>query len=177
MVRTVWSAVKPSSSGGSAARRWIQKVSSPAEAAPATSQQFEDTKPTSAGRTSQMLGRQVVDARARLEDLHLLDTQDGVEEIGDPGAPDRRLQHVRRAVGQDGQAETASLEGLEARLHVGERGQGQVGLQQARAPVGREVEPEALGGVDETVLGEPPEVPVPPHEAPQHAVLQLLEPP
>jgi hypothetical protein len=28
------------------------------------------------------------------------------------------------------------------------------------APVGREIEPEALGSVDKTVLGEPPEVPM-----------------
>ena len=119
----------------------------------------------------------MVDARARLEDLHLLDAQDGVEQIDDAGAPGRRLQHLGLAVGQDGESEPPPLEGLEARLHVGERGQGQVGLQQARAPVGREVEAEALRGVDESVLGEPPEIPVPPHEAAQHAVLQLLEPP
>ena len=46
MARTVCAAAKPSSSAGSVARRWIQNVWSPAEAAPATSQQFEDTKPT-----------------------------------------------------------------------------------------------------------------------------------
>ena len=56
MVLTVWSAGKPSSSGGSAARRWIQKVWRPVEAAPATSQPLEDTKPSSPGRTRKCSG-------------------------------------------------------------------------------------------------------------------------
>ena len=39
-----------------AARRWIQKVWRPVEAAPATSQPLEDTKPSSPGRTRRCSG-------------------------------------------------------------------------------------------------------------------------
>jgi hypothetical protein len=44
-------ALNPSSSGGSAALRWIQNVIRPAEAAPQASHEFDDTKPSSAGLT------------------------------------------------------------------------------------------------------------------------------
>ena len=43
---TTWSAANPSSSGSSAALRWIQKVVRPAEVAPAMSQALEETKPS-----------------------------------------------------------------------------------------------------------------------------------
>ena len=48
MAWTTRSAPNPSSSGGSAALRWIQKALKPAEAAPATSQEFDDTNRSSA---------------------------------------------------------------------------------------------------------------------------------
>ena len=47
MALTTRSAANPSSSGGSPALRWIQKVIRPAEAAAATSHEFDDTKPSS----------------------------------------------------------------------------------------------------------------------------------
>ena len=45
MAATTRSAPNPSSSGGSPALRWIQKVVRPAEAAPAMSQELDDTEP------------------------------------------------------------------------------------------------------------------------------------
>src|SRR5262245_17797018 len=51
MAPTTRSAANPSRSGGSATLRWIQTARSPAEAAPATSQEFDDRNPSSAGPT------------------------------------------------------------------------------------------------------------------------------
>jgi hypothetical protein len=124
-----------------------------------------------------MLGRQVVDARARLEDLHFFDAQDTVEEIDDPGAPGRRLQHLGLAVGQDGQPQAVCLQRLQAGFHVGKGREAQVGLHEALALLGREIEREALRRVDEAILGELPEVLVAAHEAAEQAVLELLHPP
>src|SRR6266849_7933998 len=71
----------------------------------------------------------------------------------------------------------AGLELLEARSHVGECGEGKIGVHQLLALGGLEVELQALGCEDEAVLGHLPEVLVPPHQAPSPGVLQLLEAP
>ena len=117
---------------------------------------------------------QVVDARADLEDLDLLDADDGVEQGVDARAPRRRLEHPRLAVREDRQLHAPVPEGLEPRPDVGEGGQRQVRLHQPVAPRRGQVEPEARRRVDERVFGDQPEVPVPAHEAAQQAVLELL---
>src|SRR6266849_9047274 len=56
IARTMRSGVKPSSSFGSAALRWIQNVFRPADAAPAASHALDETKPNSGLRTPSFSG-------------------------------------------------------------------------------------------------------------------------
>ena len=59
-----------------------------------------------------------VDPRAGLENVHLLDTDNAVEQGTDAGAGRGGLQHLRLAVGKNSESQAASLERFEAGLHV-----------------------------------------------------------
>ncbi len=109
----------------------------------------------------------------RLVDADLLDRQRLVEEVVDAGAPHRRVQHPRRAVGEDRRPYAVVLE---ARQHVRDLGIGvelEIQLHEL-LPEPRVVEADRVHGEVEGVAGDLPEVGMDAHEAAQPGVFELL---
>src|SRR5262249_52138368 len=76
------------------------------------------------------LSSKPINAIACLENLHLLDTDDLIEQIADSCALSCCLQHLRLAVRQDRELQTLLLERLKSWLYVWEGRETQIGVHQ-----------------------------------------------
>src|SRR5262249_50830527 len=120
------------------------------------------------------LSSKPINAIACLENLHLLDTDDLIEQIADSCALSCCLQHLRLAVRQDRELQTLLLERLKSWLYVWEGRETQIGVHQLLFFVGRQLELQVFTRPNKTIFRETPEVAVAPHEAAHQAVLKLL---
>ena len=127
------------------------------------------------GGDTETVHRHGVNRRVGLEDADILDREDGVEQAFDAGVADRRGEHFRGAVGQDGTFQPAVLEFGQHRLDLGVGVELKVTGEKLVAQV-RIVDTVGLEGEVQGVAGDLPEIHVvfTAHEAAQPSVLQLF---
>jgi hypothetical protein len=127
-------------------------------------------------RHAQVLDRQLIDARMRFENADGFDREYPLELCGKIRRLDRRLQHGRRAVREDGGLESRAADRSQHGRHFRIGAQFPVGLKKPLAQR-RIRDGVALAGIVERLRRQLPEIGMRAHQTAQPAVLQLLAPP
>ena len=156
-------------------RRLIHTVRRPKAAAPHTSQAFEDWKAICVRRHPQAVERQLVNVRMRLEDPDLLDREDRIEQLPDPGARRCRREHPRLAVRKNRGPQAAIAQPAQHVRHLAVGIKLQVCLHQRLAHC--RIDAGTGERIVERIAGHLPEIGMAAHQRPQPGVLQLLAAP
>ena len=145
----------------------------PKSEAPCASQALDDWNADRAGRQSKRIERVLIDRGVGLERANRVDRENSVEHRLEPRPPDQRLEHRRRAVGEDGGLESRLAQRAEDRGNLRERLEAEVKLHQPLAQSWAR-ETEAFEGEVERLACHLPEIGVAVLERAQPRVLKLL---
>ena len=140
------------------------------------SHRFDETNTTVARLDAETIGDERVDFRPRLIHAHGIDREYGIAQRGDARSLHRSLEHLRRAVGENGDAPATRLELSQRGARVGKSVEREIGVEQfaAQRAVDRR---HAIESVVQRPLGQRPEIGVVAGERQGPGIFELLQPP